>query len=81
MDALPFGYALIVRSNDVPGVIGQVGTRLGAAGVNIAEYRLGRSAPGGVALSFINLDSEAPESALAELRALPQVIEVRQVWL
>jgi D-3-phosphoglycerate dehydrogenase len=81
MDALPSGYALIVKSRDVPGVIGQVGTRLGAAGVNIAEYRLGRDAPGGTALSFINLDAPAPEAVLAELRALPQVIEVRQVYL
>jgi D-3-phosphoglycerate dehydrogenase len=81
MDALPSGCALIVKSRDVPGVIGQVGTRLGAAGVNIAEYRLGRDARGGTALSFINLDAPAPEAVLVELRALPQVIEVRQVYL
>jgi D-3-phosphoglycerate dehydrogenase len=81
MDAMPVGFALVVKSRDVPGVIGQVATLLGRAGVNIAEYRLGRDAPGGTALSFINLDTEAPEPVLTELRALPPIIEVRQVNL
>jgi len=81
MDGLPVGYALVLESRDVPGVIGQVATRLGTAGVNIAEYRLGRDKPGGTALSFINLDSPAPEAVLADLRAFPPMIEVRQVCL
>ncbi len=81
MDALPEGYVLVVRSRDVPGVIGQTASLLGAAGVNIAEYRLGRDYPGGTALSFINLDDAAPEEVLAGLRAMKSVIEVRQVRL
>lgn len=81
MDALPSGYVLVVRSRDVPGVIGQVATLLGRARLNIAEYRLGRDEPGGTALSFINLDTEAPESVLAELRSLEPVLEVKQVNL
>ncbi len=81
MDALPFGYALIVLSRDMPGVIGKVGTRLGAARVNIAEYRLGRDLAGGTALSFITLDSPAPETVLTELRELPEIIDVKQVQL
>jgi D-3-phosphoglycerate dehydrogenase len=81
MDAMPAGFALVVKSRDVPGVIGQVATLLGRAALNIAEYRLGRDAPGGTALSFINLDTEAPEAVLAELRALPPIIEVKQVSL
>jgi D-3-phosphoglycerate dehydrogenase len=81
MDALPSGFALVIKSRDVPGVIGQVASLLGRAKVNIAEYRLGRDEPGGTALSFINLDSEAPEAALAELRALEPILEVQQVNL
>jgi len=81
MDALPAGFVLVVRSRDVPGVIGQVATLLGRAKINIAEYRLGRDGPGGTALAFINLDSEAPEIVLAELRTLDPIIEVRQVNL
>jgi D-3-phosphoglycerate dehydrogenase len=81
MDALPSGYVLVVKSRDVPGVIGQVASLLGRAGLNIAEYRLGRDHPGGTALSFINLDTEAPETVLADLRALAPIVEVRQVNL
>jgi D-3-phosphoglycerate dehydrogenase len=81
MDALPAGFVLLLKSRDVPGVIGQVATLLGRAGLNIGEYRLGRDQPGGTALSFINLDTEAPESVLAELRALASVVEVKQVNL
>ena len=81
MDALPEGYALIVKSRDVPGVIGQVASSLGGAKINIAEYRLGRDHPGGTALSFINLDGEAPETVLSQLRALEPILDVRQVKL
>ncbi len=81
MDALPSGYVLVVKSRDVPGVIGQTASLLGAAGVNIAEYRLGRDFPGGTALSFINLDDAAPENVLTGLRAMKSVIEVKQVRL
>lgn len=81
MDALPAGFVLLVRSRDVPGVIGQVASLLGRAHLNIAEYRLGRDEPGGTALAFINLDTEAPEPVLAELRALEPVIDVKQVHL
>ncbi|MCC7359552.1 MAG: phosphoglycerate dehydrogenase [Anaerolineales bacterium] len=81
MDARPQGQALIMHSRDVPGVIGIVGTLLYQYGVNIAEWRLGRDTPGGTAVSFINLDSVVPPESLVALRALPQVVDVRTVWL
>lgn len=81
MDARPQGQVLIMRSRDVPGVIGIVGTLLYQYGVNIAEWRLGRDTPGGTAMSFINLDSVVPPESLVALRALPQVVDVRTVWL
>ena len=42
IDALPHGPALILANRDVPGVIGKVGTLLGAHGINIAEWQMGR---------------------------------------
>ncbi len=68
MDALPSGYVLVIKSHDVPGVIGQVASLLGRAKLNIGEYGLGRNEPGGVAFPFINLDTEAPEEVLADLQ-------------
>ncbi|MBN1305323.1 MAG: phosphoglycerate dehydrogenase [Anaerolineales bacterium] len=81
MDALPSGFVLVIKSKDTPGVIGKVASHLGSAGLNIAEYRVGRDRPGGTNFSFVNLDSEAPQQVLEELRALPLVVEVKQVCL
>ena len=81
LDAQPEGIVLVIESVDIPGVIGRVGTLLGSYGINIAEWRLGRVAPGGQALSFTNLDSPAPAEALAELVQLEGVNRVRQVNL
>jgi D-3-phosphoglycerate dehydrogenase len=39
------GALLVVRNDDVPGVVGQVGSELGRAGVNIAAVALGRRRP------------------------------------
>ncbi len=52
------------RYDDVPGVIGRVGTVFGEAGVNIANMAVSRSRQGGEALMALSIDSEAP----AELR-------------
>jgi D-3-phosphoglycerate dehydrogenase len=46
--------------DDVPGVIGTVGTLFGEAGVNIANMAVSRSKPGGKALMAFSIDSEAP---------------------
>lgn len=81
IDALPHGPALIVSNHDVPGVIGRVGTLLGAHNINIAEWQMGRSGPGGQAVSYINIDTPAPEHVLRELRQLPSILDVQQVML
>ena len=79
VDALPNGPALIISNQDVPGVIGKVGTLLGANHINIAEWRMGRREPGGMAMSYINIDAPTNDEVLAQLRALPMILEVRQV--
>lgn len=81
IDAVPEGLVLVISSKDVPGVIGRVGTILGANYVNIAEYRLGRTNAGDRALSFINLDNLVPDYALKALRDLPEVIFAKQMQL
>lgn len=81
IDAVPEGLALVISSRDVPGVIGRVGTILGANYVNIAEYRLGRTKPGEYAMSFVNLDSPVPDYAMKALRDLPEVVWVKQMAL
>ena len=50
VDVYPRDTLVILTNRDVPGVIGRVGTLLGEAGVNIAEYHQARLAQGGEAL-------------------------------
>jgi D-3-phosphoglycerate dehydrogenase len=53
------------RYDDVPGVIGKVGTTFGEAGVNIANMAVSRTRQGGKALMALSIDTPAP-SELAE---------------
>jgi D-3-phosphoglycerate dehydrogenase / 2-oxoglutarate reductase len=48
------------RYDDVPGVIGRVGTLFGEAGVNIANMAVSRTRRGGKALMALSVDNEAP---------------------
>jgi D-3-phosphoglycerate dehydrogenase len=54
--------------DDVPGVIGRVGTLFGAAGVNIANMTVSRNREGGKALMALSIDSDAPPELQAQLR-------------
>lgn len=75
------GALVVIRNRDVPGVIGRVGTLLGAAGVNIAEYHQARGQAGEDALAAVSTDGWLTDELVAELSALPDVIDVRQVDL
>jgi D-3-phosphoglycerate dehydrogenase len=57
------------RYDDVPGVIGRVGTVFGEAGVNIANMTVSRTRRGGQALMALSIDSPAPPELEALLRA------------
>jgi D-3-phosphoglycerate dehydrogenase len=56
------------RYDDVPGVIGRVGTLFGDAGVNIANMAVSRTRRGGKALMALSLDSEPPAELLQAVR-------------
>jgi D-3-phosphoglycerate dehydrogenase len=59
---------VLLRYDDVPGVIGRVGTLFGDAGVNIANMAVSRNREGGKALMALTLDSDAPAELIEELR-------------
>ncbi len=80
LDVNPQGLIMIMKNQDVPGVIGQVGTILASDGVNVGEWRMGRRHQRGEALSFISLDNEPSEYVLPkleEIQAITKVILVR----
>jgi D-3-phosphoglycerate dehydrogenase len=73
IDVQPRGTLIILTNRDVPGVIGRVGTLLGDAGVNIAEYHQARLAVGGEALAAISVDGPIGADTHAQLLALSEV--------
>lgn len=81
VDVVPEGCLIVLRNRDVPGVIGKVGTILGAAGLNIAEYHQARRSQGGEALATVSVDGAVNTDVLASLTAMPEVIEARVVHL
>lgn len=71
------GFVLILRNRDVPGVIGHVGTVLGAADVNIAFYHQSRSLRNKEeALAAIAVDHAPDPKVLEELGALEEVVDI-----
>jgi D-3-phosphoglycerate dehydrogenase len=72
-------HMLYVTNEDKPGFIGRLGTLLGAAGVNIATFHLGRSAPGADAIALVEIDQPVTEPLLSELRRLPMVVQAESL--
>ena len=81
VEVTPHGTLLFVRNDDVPGVIGGLGTILGAAGVNIGEFHQARDRDHGEALGVVSLDDGLAPEWIAALREVPGVRDVRQVKL
>jgi D-3-phosphoglycerate dehydrogenase len=80
-EAVPEGPILIVHNDDKPGVIGAVGTLLGARGINISRMQLGLVKERAAAVALWSIDAPAGDAVLSEMRALPNVISVTQVVL
>jgi D-3-phosphoglycerate dehydrogenase len=73
-------YMAFLSYDDVPGVIGRVGTMFGEAGVNIANMAVSRTTEGGKALMAFSIDSPAP-SELVERVAASGFDDVRFIAL
>ncbi len=54
--------------DDMPGVIGRVGTMFGEAGVNIANMAVSRTKEGGKALMAFSIDTSAPPGLVERVR-------------
>jgi D-3-phosphoglycerate dehydrogenase len=81
------GALIFMKNQDVPGVIGHVGTVLGRNRINIANFSLGRreapTVPGEPleAVAVVATDGLVPEDVLAQLREHPAVRFARSVEL
>jgi D-3-phosphoglycerate dehydrogenase len=75
LDVAPAPWMLVSQHQDRPGMIGKVGSLLGAADVNISAMHLGRSAPRSDAVMLLALDDPVPPDTEAALRAIDGVTE------
>ena len=62
-------HMLYTTNNDVPGIIGILGSTMGKNNVNIANFTLGRASEGGQAIALLYVDAPVSDVVLAELQA------------
>jgi len=70
-------HMLFVRNEDKPGFIGKLGTVLGNAGVNIANFHLGRSPANGHALALVEIDEPCSDTVASQIAALEGVLQAK----
>ncbi|MGA8027070.1 MAG: NAD(P)-dependent oxidoreductase, partial [Bryobacteraceae bacterium] len=82
------GNLMYAKNEDVPGVIGYLGTILGKNGINIANFALGRQDPNGgtqisgeplKAISIIETDEPVPDAVISQILQHEAVKFVRRV--
>ena len=71
----PLAHLLLMQNADRPGIIGLVGSHLGAAGINIVNFSLGAKG-NGEALAAITVDRPVPEQQLVALRGIAGVLSL-----
>ncbi|MDH5543115.1 MAG: phosphoglycerate dehydrogenase [Nitrospinota bacterium] len=73
IEAIPEGNILAFTNIDKPGVIGAIGAYLGKKGINIGQFRLGRTAPLAKAMSLVNIDSPLTQEDIEEIKKLEHI--------
>jgi D-3-phosphoglycerate dehydrogenase len=68
IDAEVGAHMLYTTNEDVPGIIGTLGMTMGKAGVNIANFTLGRAAAGGEAIAILYVDEAVNEAVCKTLQ-------------
>jgi D-3-phosphoglycerate dehydrogenase len=72
------GRNMVYTTNaDAPGIIGLLGTVFGEAGVNIANFQLGRNQPGGDAIALLYVDEPVSEEVLDKVRSHSEIVSAK----
>ncbi len=75
LEALPAGPMLLVYNRDVPGVIGALGTTIGAGGVNISRMTVGREETSQQNIILLSTDSLIPKELLTKVCSLDNITD------
>ena len=77
----PSTHMLVVRNDDRPGVIGIVGTALGAADISISSMAVGPSPESSTAMMVISTSTPASDLVVEQLRGDEGILEIHRVTL
>jgi len=81
VEIVPEGELLLIYNNDKPCVIGNIGTLMGKNNINIARMHFGRESAGGMAISVVSLDAKPGANVIEQLKALPNILSIKQISL
>ncbi|MEN2985300.1 MAG: phosphoglycerate dehydrogenase [Thermodesulfovibrionaceae bacterium] len=81
LEIIPEGNMIFMKNWDRPGVIGNIGTLLGQNNINIGHMHFGRKEAGGIAFSVISVDTPLTEEIVEKIKKLPNVLEVKPVYI
>ncbi|SDK93626.1 phosphoglycerate dehydrogenase [Natronincola ferrireducens] len=76
-DVNPTPYMLIANNIDKPGMIGQIGTLLGASKINIATMQVGRNVKGHEAMMVLTVDSEVTKETLKLISNVEGILKIK----
>lgn len=79
LDFEPTPFVMAVQNIDKPGIIGQIGTTLGASGINIAAMQWSRNRKGEKAVAFVSVDVEVSNEIMDNIRKIDGVLKVSQL--
>jgi D-3-phosphoglycerate dehydrogenase / 2-oxoglutarate reductase len=77
----PTRNMLFTLHEDVPGIIGNIGSLLGKFNVNIASMQVGRKIVRGDAVMVLSLDDQLPDGILPEIKKIPGIRDAYTVIL
>ena len=78
IDVTPYGHLLLLKNDDIPGVIGKIGTILGKHKINVSGYILSRVKQG-QAFSVIRVDNFVDDKIVQEVMSLKEITSLQQV--
>ncbi len=81
LDIVPEKHMLFIRNEDVPGMIGRLGTILGEHGINIGNMAVGRGDPGSRAAMAVTVDEPVSQEVIETLLSTPGFTDARAVTL
>lgn len=79
IEAALSGNMLFIRNDDKPGMIGDLGTLLGEAGMNIADFRLGRKDDSSGAICLVALDGPVNDDLFTKISAQKQIRSIKRL--